>query len=263
LAGCASVVVYFITCVTRELRQREADLRTAERQRARSQQLEALATLAAGAGHELSTPLGTIAVVAKELTRHLEGADVPDSVLEDVELIRRELDHCRKILDRLSAKAGQAVGEEVTSINVGEFVQEVLNGLRRPDRVQVSLPAETKAARVSLPLQGAAQAFRGLLQNALDATEPEGLVQFSAAADGPWLKLTVRDSGPGMTAEVLTRAGDPFFTTKEPGKGMGLGLFLCRSIVERLGGTLDLTSRPGRGTTATVRLPLGQITNDQ
>jgi two-component system sensor histidine kinase RegB len=58
-----------------------------------------------------------------------------------------------------------------------------------------------------------------------------------------------------MSADVLARAGHPFFTTKEPGKGLGLGLFLCRSVVERLGGSLELTSQPGHGTSAVVHLP--------
>jgi two-component system sensor histidine kinase RegB len=258
LAGCASVVVYFITCLTRELRQREAELRSAEQQRARSQRLEALATLAAGAGHELATPLGTIAVVAKELTRHLEGADVPASVLEDVALIRGELDHCRGILDRLSANAGQAVGEEVSPVTVGDLVDEVLHGLRRRARVERAvLPAvETRSIRV--PLEALAQALRGVVRNALDATDLDGVVQLSATHEDGWLRLIVRDSGPGMPPEVLARAGDPFFTTKEPGKGMGLGLFLCRSVVERLGGTLELRSPPGEGMTVVVRLPMGE-----
>jgi two-component system sensor histidine kinase RegB len=257
LAGCASVVVYFVTCVTRELRQREDDLRGAEQERARGQRLEALATLAAGAGHELATPLGTIAVVAKELSRHLEGANVPDSVLEDVALIRSELDDCRGILDRLSANAGQAVGETVSPVSVKELVEEVLSGLRRRPRVQVAFAPRTEEQTLLVPLQGVAQAIRGLVQNALDATEPDGSVRFSAEAGDGWLKLVVRDSGPGMPPDVLSRAGDPFFTTKEPGKGMGLGIFLCRSVVERLGGTMELTSQPGQGATATLRLPIG------
>ena len=255
LIGCASVVVYFVTCVTGELRRREDELRRVAAERARSQRLESLATLAAGAGHELATPLGTIAVVAKELSRHLEGADVPDSVIEDVDLIRGELDHCRTILNRLSAGAGRAVGEELTTLHADQLVDEVLEGIRRSHRVTTTVSPGSGAASLRVPLQGVAQAIRGVIQNGLDATEPDGAVSVSIDAEDRWLQIRVTDKGPGMSPKVLAHAGDPFFTTKEPGQGMGLGLFLCRSVVERLGGSLSLESRPGHGVRAIIRLP--------
>ena len=65
-----------------------------------------------------------------------------------------------------------------------------------------------------------------------------------------------------MTDDVLNRVGDPFFTTKEPGRGIGLGLFLSRNVISQLGGDLDFRSRPGVGTTATVSLPLGDHSTD-
>jgi two-component system, sensor histidine kinase RegB len=80
---------------------------------------------------------------------------------------------------------------------------------------------------------------------------------------GETLRVIVRDTGAGMSAEVLQRAGEPFFTTKEPGRGMGLGLFLVRAFAERLGGTLILESE--RGTAATLELPMNaaaQVTHD-
>jgi len=69
------------------------------------------------------------------------------------------------------------------------------------------------------------------------------------------VRIVVADEGPGMSADVLARAGEPFFTTKAPGSGMGLGLFLARSLAEQLGGTLSLDSTTGRGTRATLELP--------
>jgi two-component system sensor histidine kinase RegB len=267
LAGCASVVVYFITYVTRELRRREAELRAADQQRARSQRLEALATLAAGAAHELATPLGTIAVVAKELTRHLENVEVPETVHDDVLLIRDELDRCRAILDRMSASAGQAVGEESTIVTARQLTEEILSGVRRRAEVVVSVAPGAEPLQVRVPLQAVAQAMRGIVRNALDASEAThagiaGTGQGQCAVGlfvqraAECLCFEVRDSGPGMPPEVLARAGEPFFTTKEPGRGMGLGLFLCRSVVERLGGTLELRSSPGEGAAAIVRLPI-------
>ena len=75
------------------------------------------------------------------------------------------------------------------------------------------------------------------------------------------LKIEVEDRGEGMDPERARRATDPFFTTKDPGRGMGLGLFLTRSVLERLGGDLTFESRPGAGTRACVRLPLARVTH--
>jgi len=256
LAACGSVAVYFITRVTRELQHREDQLRIAEMQRSRSERLEALATLAAGAGHELASPLSTIAVIAKDLARHLEGTEVPDTVIEDVGLIRSELDHCRRILNEMSSSAGEAAGEVMQSVTASELIEEVLHVVRRRSRVSVEFEDHAADANVVLPLVGTAQAIRGVVRNALDASTASATVHVTVSATEGRLMIRVVDTGTGMQADVLTRATDPFFTTKEPGHGMGLGLFLAHNVFSRLAGEFQLESTFGAGTTATIRLPL-------
>jgi len=252
---CALVTTYFVTRLTKELRRRESELLIAEQQRARSQRLEALATLAAGAGHELATPLSTIAVVAKELSRHLTQVDAPDSVHEDVALIRSELDHCRNILRGMAGHAGQIMGEEVARLSLGDFLDETLAGLRRAAEIDLQITASDRDEPIQLPIQSVAQALRGVLQNGLDASPAGHRVHLAVKQVGDAWALAVRDEGSGMTAQVLERAGEPFFTTKEPGQGMGMGLFLARSVVERLGGEMQLESTPTKGSTVTLILP--------
>jgi two-component system sensor histidine kinase RegB len=107
---------------------------------------------------------------------------------------------------------------------------------------------------LSVPLNGFTQAMRGIVKNAVETGGREPVeVRVNAAAET--MCLTVRDFGPGMAEDVRERAGEPFFTTKPPGQGMGLGLFLARSLVERLGGTLQIQSLVDQGTTVTVCLP--------
>jgi two-component system sensor histidine kinase RegB len=257
LVACAGVVTYFITRVTRELQQRESQLREAERRRARSERLEALATLAAGAGHELASPLSTIAVIATDLAKHLEGTSVPPSVVEDVTLIRSELDQCRRILDGMASSAGHATAETMQPVEVWALIDEVVQPIRRRDRLQVAVADNARSSRVFVPVTATAQALRGIVRNALDVSSFGEPVDVSVHRGSQSVTIVVRDRGPGMTADVLARAGDPFFTTKEPGKGMGLGLFLARNVVERLGGSLQIHSVPGKGTTVVVELPLG------
>lgn len=258
-ATCGGVITYFITMLTGELKRRELELQAAEDERLRARQLEGLATLAAGAGHELATPLSTIAVVVKELARSVEKYSLPASVGQDVALIRSELDHCRQILDRLASAAGDAAGERLTQITVEQFFHEVLLGVREPQRVQAQVTEQVKPYVSVLPVQAAAQAVRNLVQNAIDASQPGADVQLGADLSGDMWKIYVIDRGDGMTSEVLQRIGQPFFTTKEPGRGMGLGLYLTQNVLNRLGGKLVFTSKPGHGTTAEVTLPCKRV----
>jgi len=255
MVACGAVAVYFITRVTRELQLRDEQLRRAESLHARSERLEALATLAAGAGHELASPLSTIAVIAKDLSRQLEGTNVPATVIEDVQLIRTELDHCRRILNEMSSGAGSAVGETIQPVSLGRLIDETLSGLRRQSRVRVAFDPGVAERDIVLPLVATAQAIRGVVRNALDASPPNASVDVFVSERQGRAEIRVVDHGSGMSPDILQRAGEPFFTTKEPGKGMGLGLFLANNVVSRLGGEFELDSASGRGTTATIRLP--------
>ncbi len=254
-ATCGGVITYFVTVLTGELKQRELALKEAEDARVRNRQLEALTTLAAGAAHELASPLSTIAVVAKELSRGLEKHGAPDTAKQDVSLIRSELDRCRQILDRMTSAAGEAAGERLDAISVERFLDETLLGLREPQRVKVTVAEGANLKKNLLPLQATAQAIRNLVQNALDASAPEAKIFVHAElVESNW-RILVVDHGEGMTAEVMQRVGEPFFTTKEPGRGMGLGLYLTQNVLRRLNGELRFTSKPGQGTTAEILLP--------
>lgn len=251
---CIFVIVYFTTRLTDEVRRRDAELRRAELQRARSEKLEALGTLAAGAAHELSTPLATIAVVAKEVQRELAEMPVSEDLKTDIALIRTELDRCRHILDQMSTDAGQATGETLVDVTSSQLVEEIRSLLdsRLIDRLRITDRSDDAVVRS--PLHLLAQALRGLIKNAFDAS-PEGaevVVLFERTAKH--LVMTIRDEGPGMPPEILARIGEPFFTTKEPGSGTGLGIFLAKNVVERIDGTLRIESSSNQGTTVVVQM---------
>ncbi len=256
LATCATVITYFVTRVTRDQRRLESELRVIDQRRARSEKLEALGTLAGGAAHELASPLSTIAVVAKELERRVKGSEAETALGEDLRLMRDEVARCRRILDRMSARAGQMVGEVVVTLRPRELIEEIVTGLRQQDRVRIVMAPAAEAVTLDVPKTGLAQALRGIVQNGLDASHPEGVVTVTAEIESKRLRIEIRDEGPGMPPDVMARAGEPFFTTKGVGAGMGLGLFLARSVIERLGGAFELRSEEGRGTVARVLLPL-------
>lgn len=249
----SGVIVAFMTRLTSELRASQRAQRHAEEQRARAEKLEALGTLAAGAAHELATPLSTIAVVATEVERELAGRDLPDGIAADLALVRRELERCRSILNRMSLDAGQWIGEALTEMSVADFVDVIVDELASDERVHIDLGDDAEEIRLRVPRVALAQALRGLVQNGLDASTDQVTITSERLHAG--VRITIADRGPGMPRDILARAGEPFFTTKQPGQGMGLGLFLARSVVERLDGRLTIESKPGAGTQAIVELP--------
>ena len=249
----AIFVVFFVQRVSSALAQRELELEVTRAQAARREKLASLATLAAGAAHELSTPLSTIAVVAKELERFLS-AGVPNEVRTDLRLVRDQVARCREILDRMAAHAGENVGESLARLTLQQWVEASLDGLNGGDRVRVE-PVPRRGAELVGPPRALGDALRGLLKNALQASGPTATVTLRVTAGRGRVRATVQDRGPGMPPEVLARVGEPFFTTKGPGEGMGLGLFLTRALAEQLGGEFHIASRPGSGTEAWIDLP--------
>ena len=255
VAFCVAAVLtaYFVVQMSGAIDRRDAEMARIRDRAARSERLASLATLAAGAAHELGTPLATIAVVARELERSLRaipGAPA-SSLLEDAALIRSELDRCRAILDRMAADVGQGPGEAPAAFGVAELVAEVLATVPVEERVRVEA-ATTGVDRIYAPRGAVLRVVQNLLENALDAARS---VRLRVDADDGGLLVVVEDDGPGMTREVLARVGEPFFSTKGPGAGLGLGVFIARSLCEQMGGRLTLESSPGVGTTARARIP--------
>lgn len=254
----ASLTAYFVVKLSSAIERRDRELALMREQALRHERLASLTTLAAGAAHELSTPLATIAVVTGEIERALEqdrtGA-LPDALLTDARLIRAELQRCRAILDRMAAQAGETVGEMPAPVSVSALVADALRALPPDEAARVKVDAPETVAMLTVPGRGVVTALVSLLRNAMDASDQPKAVTLAAAADNGIVRLTVRDWGSGMAPDVLARAGEPFFSTKPAGAGMGLGLFLTRALAERLGGALRLESAPGSGTAATLELP--------
>jgi two-component system, sensor histidine kinase RegB len=209
--------------------------------------------MAAGAAHELSTPLGTVALAAKELERALTRTQEPELVA-DARLIREQVGRCRTILEQMAQGAG-TVGESVTTCTLGELLDESLVGVRDAPEVHRDVPDDLARTDLRLPPRAVSQALRSLITNAQDASPPNAAVVLAVRCDDQTVELAIRDRGAGMPGEILERIGEPFFTTKPPGRGMGLGLFLARAVIEAVGGTLHIASTAGSGTEVRVALP--------
>lgn len=201
----------------------------------REARLAAVTALAAGAAHELATPLGTILVAAGDL----DPAD-PAAVAEDVALIRREVARCRGILDALAHEGGQLVGETAQLLTLPADWAAVAPYLDPA----VAVDLEPLGLRV--PPRAFAMVVRALVKNAREAAGLEAPIQLHVrrTSDGG-AEVRVVDPGPGFPPGGPEPGREPFSSTKGEA-GLGLGLFLARGFAERLGGRLEIRSAPGR-----------------
>lgn len=249
--SAAVLIGFFVTRVREALDQRERALAEARQLAAAQERLASLTTLAAGAAHELATPLATIAVASKELLREAEASNHP-SLIEDAALIRSQVERCRQILDQMSGRADATTADPAVVIDPAAVIGAAIDALPAGAASRVEVTMAGTATGVSLPQLGVARVLTTVIKNALDASGEDGRVAIAVTSSPATLTFAVRDTGRGMDEATAARAGEPFFTTKPAGAGFGLGLFLARTFVEQWGGRLSLASQAGRGTVATV-----------
>jgi two-component system sensor histidine kinase RegB len=252
----AALIAFFAVRMAETLRERDR-LRAAMReQELKHERVLALGTLAAGAAHELGTPLSTVAVLTRELEGELAGST---DVLNKLSVVRAQVQRCKEILATLSASAGAERAEGGEARAVDEFLHDLVARLtaQRPGvQVQTNFSGPLPAPRIVAD-QTLIQAILNVLNNAADVSPAEIEVEGRWAEDA--LELAVYDRGPGLPPAVEQLAGKEPVSTKEPEQGMGLGLFLASTTLQRFGGSIHLYDREGGGACAQIVLPLAEL----
>lgn len=250
-ALAAAVITFFAARMAEELRRQE-QLRSERREEGlRDQQLLAVATQAAGAAHELGTPLSTMSVLIKEMRQ-----DHSDPLLqEDLGVLQEQVQQCKLTLQQLVRASEANRRLAVDEREVTGWLDEALNRwhLMRPEASYRFQRLGQGAVPRLAPPPDLTQALLNLLNNAADAC-PEGL-EVHLDWDTEDICISIRDHGAGVPPAIAEQIGKPFFTTK--GKGFGLGLFLSKASVTRAGGSVKLYSHEEGGTLTELRLPLG------
>lgn len=253
-AAATLLIAYFVGRVSDALAQREHELALARGAAARSDRLAALFALGAGAAHELATPLSTISTAVGELERVLRrtpgAADTPY-----LGLIRGEVERCTRVLDQLSGRATATAAADQAGVAMSTVIDDLRYRIGEAQAARLDVALDPGMAPVQLPAEPLRQALVALVRNAFDASGPQQRVALHVARQPDGLRVEVIDRGRGMDDAEAARAGEPFFTTKPPGAGLGLGLFLVQAFVDQMGGTLRLSSAPGAGTTVALHLP--------
>ncbi len=242
-----------------KVRERTRDLEAAQALALRSERMNTMAVLGAGLAHDLNNALAVVHSSIEIIQLDLEEGRVPEA--RDLELIRKGAERCAGLSQRLMA-FGRAQEEQPRAYDLNRLALSSEDLLRMilPSRIQLEL----KPSRDPLPVHGVPdhmeQVLVNLVGNAKDAIPGQGWIRLELAresgAQGPRARLLVRDSGQGMGPEVLAKLFQPYFTTKEAGRGTGLGLSSTKAILERCGAEIIVESEVGKGTTFTLLVPL-------
>lgn len=248
----AIVVAYFVVQMAQAVRKRDEMLIQVREEILRNERIVALGTQAAGAAHELGTPLSTMAVVIGELRQDVANQPAWRDALTTLD---EQVRGCKRILDKILANAQSS---EATSLQVADhLLAEVLDEwqLLRPTAQYIYTPltisdsTHAQLIKVDTTLRAA---LMNLLNNAADAA-PHA-IEILTHTDTARFTLEIHDHGDGLNEEVARKAGSAFFTTKKEGRG--LGLLLANATVERMGGSVRLFNREAGGATTQLILPL-------
>ena len=240
---------------TTELEQSHERLRTAER-------LASIGTLAAGLGHDLGN---TILPILCRLDA-LEATSLSDSAREDLFAVRQAVDYLRQLSRGLRLFALDPESDTAGVTILKDWWEDVSPLLRNalPERITLKGDFHGALPPVAVPPHRLSQAFLNLVANSAEAIEGDGgvFVWAEALTQSGFVRIGVADNGKGMTPDVRRHSLDPFFTTKKRGLSTGLGLALVHAIAKSCGGSVEIDSSKGAGTSILLSLPVAEITWD-
>jgi PAS domain S-box-containing protein len=232
--------------------ERTAELERTHQRLRESERLAAVGTFAAGIAHQINNPVGAILIAAQFAQERLEDRDVVGMALEHIVTDARR---CRGIVRSVLEFARGDIGDR-KRCDLNEIVRKACENLLRDARerdVAIELDLAPGLPEIVASEAALDQVVVSLVENALEASAR--CIRLRSAPDPAGIALEIHDDGRGIAPEHVDHVIDPFFTTRRGSGGTGLGLSLAYGIVRGHGGRLEFASRPGRGTTVTVRLP--------
>ena len=233
---------------------RTKELQDAQERLVRTEKLAVIGQLAGGVSHELRNPLGAIKNASYFLNMAIEQPE--PEVKETLEILEQEVATSERIISSLLDFARPKTAT-LQNVHINEVIEESLGRVTVPENVEVVKRLDETLPIILADPGQLGQVFTNIILNAIQAM-PEGgqLVLKSAVPSRGWAAVSFTDTGAGISEENLEKLFEPLFTTKA--KGIGLGLAICRTMVETHGGTIEVQSTEGKGSTFTISLPVGK-----
>jgi len=230
-----------------------------------AEKLASIGRLAAGVVHEINNPLATIAACAEALSARvdeMQHAEMNEDFSEYLKIIRDEAFRCKSITNSLLEFSHQRQAEK-TSADINQIIDQTLLLIKHHPKLgksRIVKNLDYGLTQVQVNEGQMKQIFIALISNAYDAMGAEGTLTISTSASnsstGPKVCAEFSDTGCGIPSSHLAKIFDPFFTTKPLGRGTGLGLSVCYGIVSEHGGTIEVDSTEGEGSTFRIMLPV-------
>ncbi len=237
------------------LRAANDELREMRDELIRAEKLAAIGQLASGVGHELRNPLGAIRNAVFYVRRRIAKSALPATepkVLEFLDIIDGEVNSANKVINDLLGFSRLAK-PTVSAVNIGGIIEDALKHVPMPENVELTRDVDSSLPMVMVDAEQVRQVFVNIILNAVQAMPEDGHLGIIAKSKGEFVEVKFTDTGGGIPETAINKIFDPLFTTKA--KGIGLGLPMCKSTIERHGGGIGVESKEGEGTTFTVSLP--------
>ena len=242
--------------VNEELQAANEELKETQEQLIRSERLAAIGQLAGGVGHELRNPLGAIKNAAYYIKGKIAKSELGQKeprVMEFLDIMDDEVNTSNKIINDLLGFS--RIGKpSVSPTRIEKVIEDALSHTAIPENIELTKRLDTDLPEVNIDPDQVHQVLVNMILNAVQAMPEGGKLTIGAREKNEFLEVKIADSGCGIPEEAVGKIFDPLFTTKA--KGIGLGLAVCKSIIDRHGGYIEVKSKVGRGTTFSIKLPL-------
>ncbi|MEE8413722.1 MAG: ATP-binding protein, partial [Dehalococcoidales bacterium] len=245
-----------LEAMNEELRTSNEELRETQEQLVRSEKLAAIGELAGGVGHELRNPLGAIKNAVYYVRRKVAKSELGEQeprVMEFLDIVDGEINSSEKIINDLLGFS--RVGKPSAWLtHIERVIEDAISHIPIPENIELDKKLDTDLPEVEVDKDQIRQVLMNLLTNGVQSMPEGGRLTVAAGQKDGFLEVKIADTGQGIPGETLGKIFDPLFTTKA--KGIGLGLAVCKAIIERHQGHIEVESEVGQGTVFTLKLPL-------
>jgi two-component system NtrC family sensor kinase len=259
-----AVLIWFITDYLIKKAQDNAENREQlQLQLLHASKLASVGELATGVAHEINNPLAiviaTTGVIRDMLNPEFKLDASPENIIKELDTIDSAVYRARTITRQL-LDYGRKNPPRPVACNLNQLLDDVMSGFKQRafevENIEIKKQFDPELPDIVADPDQIRQIFLNLINNAGDAISESGTITITTTSDGKQVRATITDTGRGMTAEQMKKIFEPFYTTKEPGEGTGLGLSVSLGIVKSMGGDIDVQSMPNAGSSFTVVLPM-------